>query len=78
MPMTPQQGQRPNDPEEQHAFRDLHARHDLRQIGAREEFARWREAHPNFTSRELLDHWQRIRVAWGLSPPEKTRQREPR
>lgn len=58
------------------ADRDLGAienQHDLRQSGAREEFAAWRAAHPNFTSRELLDQWHRIRVAWGLSKPEKSR-----
>ncbi len=51
-------------------FRDLDAAHDRRQRGAREEFAAWREAHPDFTSRDLLDHWQRIRRAWRLGPPE--------
>ena len=51
-------------------FRNLDASHALRQRGAREEFAAWREAHPNFTSRELLDHWQRICRAWRLGPPE--------
>ena len=58
------------------ADRDLGAienQHNLRQIGARQEFAAWREAHPNFTSRELLDQWRRIRVAWGLRKPEKSR-----
>ena len=51
-------------------FRHLDAAYALRQRGAREELAAWREAHPKFTSRELLDHWQRIRRAWRLGPPE--------
>lgn len=51
-------------------FRDLDAAYDRRQRDAREEFAAWREAHPDFTSRELLDNWQRIRRAWQLGPPE--------
>ena len=51
-------------------FRDLAAAHDRRQRGAREEFAAWREAHPDFTSQELLDNWRRIRRAWQLGPPE--------
>jgi hypothetical protein len=41
---------------------------DPRQIGARLEFELWREAHPDFTSQELLDNWQRIRRAWNLGP----------
>ena len=43
--------------------------HDQRQKAARIEFARWREANPQFTSRALLDAWARIRLAWGLSAP---------
>ena len=47
-------------------FRDLDAAYDRRQRGAREEFAAWRAAHPDFTSKELLDNWKRIRRAWHL------------
>ncbi|RUQ35262.1 MAG: hypothetical protein EKK71_13380 [Candidatus Competibacteraceae bacterium] len=49
------------------------ATYDQRQRCAREAFAAWREAHPNFTSRELLDEWARIRRAWHLNPPDKSR-----
>jgi len=56
--------------EKHRAFRDLDAAYDRRQMGARQEFAAWREVHPNFTSRELLDNWARIRRAWHLGPPE--------
>lgn len=41
---------------------------ESRQASARQEFAAWREAHPDFTTRELLDAWARIRRAWGLGP----------
>ena len=59
-------------------FRDLDAAHDRRQRGARQEFAAWREAHPDFTSKELLDNWKRIRCAWHLGPPEpKPRKKTP-
>ena len=51
-------------------FRDLAAAYDRRQRGAREEFAAWRAAHPDFTSRELLDNWKQIRRVWHLGPPE--------
>mgnify|MGYP001766040782 CR=1 FL=1 len=60
----------PNPIENPREFRDLNVAYDRRQRGAREQFAAWREAHPDFTSRELLDHWQRIRRAWRLGPPE--------
>ena len=56
-----------------HDHHAIESQHDLRQIGARQEFAAWRAAHPNFTSREMLDQWRRIRVAWGLRKPEKSR-----
>jgi hypothetical protein len=56
--------------ENPHAFHNLDAAYDRRQRGAREEFAAWREAHPDFTSQELLDNWRRIRRAWRLGPPE--------
>jgi hypothetical protein len=60
------------------AFRDPAAARDRRLRGAREEFAAWRDAHPNFTNQELLDHWKRIRRAWNLSPPEpKPRKKTP-
>ncbi len=54
------------------------ATHDERQRGARQEFADWREAHPNFSSQELLNAWARIRRQWRLTPPEKSRQGKPR
>ena len=44
-----------------------------RTTGARVEFDAWREAHPDFTSAELLENWRRIRVAWGLSSPDRKR-----
>jgi len=66
--MTPQQ--RHAHIEEQRERRDLSAAYDVRERGARQEFAAWREAHPDFTSRELLDNWARIRRAWYLGPPE--------
>ena len=49
--------------------RDLTATYPERQHGARHEFARWREANPQFTSKALLDAWAEIRRAWGLSAP---------
>ena len=48
------------------AFRDLKAGFHERTTGSRVEFAAWREAHPDFTSAELLANWRQIRVAWGL------------
>ena len=60
MPVTPIENPR--------TFRDLSAAYDRRQRGARHEFAAWREAHPDFTSQELLDNWKRIRRAWNLGP----------
>ena len=62
MPVTPI--------EEQRESRHLDAAYALRQRGAREEFAAWREAHPDFTSKELLENWKQIRRAWRLGPPE--------
>lgn len=44
-----------------------------RQTHARQEFADWRERHPQFTSQELLDAWARIRRAWGVSTPPTPR-----
>lgn len=59
-------------------FRDLTAAYAARERGARQEFAAWRAAHPNFTSRELLDNWARIRRAWHLGAPEpKPRKKTP-
>lgn len=54
-------------------FRHLGAAYALRQRGAWQEFAAWRAAHPDFTSKELLDNWKHIRCAWNLSQPEKPR-----
>ena len=53
--------------------RDLKAGRHERTQGARVEFDAWREAHPDFTSAELLENWRRIRVAWGLSSPDLQR-----
>lgn len=61
--------------EKHRAFRDLDAAYDRRQMGARQEFAAWRQAHPDFTSKELLDNWKQIRCAWNLSQPDKPRKR---
>ena len=47
-------------------FRNLSASHAERTTGARLELDQWRKEHPNFTSRELLDHWRSIREVWGL------------
>lgn len=69
--MNIMQRQRQIDADRDH--RAIEDQHNLRQIGAREEFAAWRAANPNFTSRELLDQWRRIRIAWGLSQPKKSR-----
>lgn len=49
--------------------RNLNASFNERTTGSRVEFAQWREANPDFTSAELLENWQRIREAWGLSYP---------
>ena len=49
--------------------RNLNASFNERTTGSRVEFAQWREAHPDFTSAELLAQWRRIREAWGLSYP---------
>ena len=69
--MTPQQ--RHAHIEEQRERRDLSAAYDVRERGAQQEFAAWREAHPDFSSKELLDNWKHIRCAWNLSQPEKSR-----
>ena len=53
--------------------RDRSASFNERTTGARVEFDQWREAHPDFTSAELLENWRRIRVAWGLSSPDRKR-----
>ena len=50
--------------------------YDQRQTRARQEFARWREAHPHFTSKELLDAWVRIRRAWGVSHEPQPRRKQ--
>ena len=56
--------------------RDLSASLNDRERGSRVEFAKWREAHPNFTHNELLDNWKRIRVAWNISKPDKKKTRK--
>jgi len=71
--MTPQPHPRHNALEDPRERRELDARFDLRQTRARQEFARWRESNPNFTTQELLTAWRQIRRAWGLCPPPKTR-----
>ena len=38
-----------------------------RQRAAREAFAQWMNDHPDFSSRELLTHWQDLRKLWGLT-----------
>lgn len=50
-------------------------RHDQRQKAANHEFAQWRESHPNFTSRELLDAWRAIRQRWHLMETDPGRKR---
>jgi hypothetical protein len=40
--------------------------HD-RQRAARVELDQWQKAHPDFSSRELLDEWRAIRIKHGLS-----------
>ena len=46
--------------------RDLTQSFQQRQTATRVEFAQWRDARPNFTSQELLQHWRQIREWWGL------------
>ena len=55
--------------------RNLSAGFHERTTGSRVEFAKWREAHPDFTSAELLENWRRIRVAWGLCQPDRKQAR---
>ncbi len=55
--------------------RNLSASFNERTIGSRVEFDQWREAHPDFTSKELLDAWASIRRAWGLNQPDRKRSR---
>ena len=57
------------------SHRNLSASFNERTTGSRVEFAQWREAHPDFTSQELLDAWASIRRAWGLSQPDRKRVR---
>lgn len=51
--------------------------HDERHQGAALEFREWRELNPGFSTRNLLEAWRKIRLAWGLTraeatdPPEK-------
>lgn len=53
--------------------RNRRASFNERTTGSRVEFAQWREAHPDFTSAELLENWRRIRVAWGLCQADRKR-----
>ena len=55
--------------------RNLNAGFHERTTGSRIEFTAWREAHPDFTSAELLANWRRIRVAWGLCQADGRRAR---
>lgn len=48
-----------------------------RQTHARQEFARWREQNPQFTSKELLDAWASIRRAWGVSHEPQPKRKQP-
>lgn len=57
-------------------FRNLSASFNERTTGSRVEFAKWREANPDFTHTTLMDNWHRIRVAWGVSEPHKKRVRK--
>ena len=61
--------ERHHDLEERKALAEANL--DERQRYAREEFAKWREEHPNFSSQELIENWKRIRIAWGISNPNK-------
>jgi hypothetical protein len=54
-------------------YRNLSASFNERTTGSRVEFAQWREAHPDFVHTTLMDNWKRIRVAWGVSEPDKKR-----
>ncbi len=45
--------------------------YDQRQMLARQELAQWRERHPQFTSKELLDTWAVIRRALGLMAADR-------
>ena len=55
----------PTRPSEPH--RNRCASFNERTTGSRIEFDQWREAHPDFTSAELLENWRRIRAQWGLA-----------
>ena len=57
------------------AERNLNAGFHERTVGSRVEFDQWREAHPDFTSAELLENWRQIRVAWGLCQADGRRVR---
>ena len=49
--------------------RNLTASIQERERGSNEEFAKRREANPNFTSKELLNQSADIRIAWRISKP---------
>lgn len=63
--------------DENRAIRDLNAAHLDRQRYARMEHDQWIKDHPDFTSRELLDNWRRIREAWGLTQNTAKPKRNP-
>lgn len=46
-----------------------------RQTAARQDVARWCEQNPRFTSKELLDAWKNIRIAWGVSREPQPRRK---
>ena len=47
--------------------RDLNADHATRQRYSRIEHDQWMKDHPDFSSKEMLENWRRIREAWGLT-----------
>lgn len=58
------------------ASSDLKAPHEDRQRGARVEHDQWMKDHPDFSSKELLENWRRIRERWGLTH-DKTQRKTP-
>lgn len=59
---------RPKTPDQHREVHDLNATYLDRQQYARQEHDQWMKDHPDFASREMLDHWASIRQAWGLGP----------
>lgn len=51
--------------------------HDEKRKGAALEFREWRELNPGFSTKDMLDAWRRIRIAWGLTREEATDPPEP-